>query len=317
MLVYIELVICLSCSLAASFLFSKKKSVVYGRVKDFFFYQWGQYFPFISKRVIGLFLLRMVPIFFFFFCRSWWEYFLPSSSIRVCLRLAGIYFVAEPGCLLFSWVLLSLEFLCTFASGPFLCSILFSIYVSIQHICYGLSVSTFDFKILLFLLYPVIDLSLCSTSRFIGLNLISLFCSILLLLLLQLFNFQLYFRLLTILNWEFTQDLAWGEATIICILCIYAFDSSFKWFLPVTLTVPLLRRWAVSQSATCCISYCLGMPVIFFVCISVPFLIIPRALTITDSFKMLHFFLNLYFKDSEFAYFIMFLGWFVMIRCHR
>ena len=149
-----------------------------------------------------------------------------------------------------SWILVYIRFGTFFMFYSF-----FNLCIHLAHLLWS-----FRFHIWLqnsfVLLYPVIDLSLCSTSRFIGLNLISLFCSILLLLLLQLFNFQLYFWLLTILNWEFTQDLAWGKATIICILCIYAFDSSFEWFLPVTLTVPFLSRWAVSQSATC-ISYCL------------------------------------------------------------
>ena len=42
-----------------------------------------------------------------------------------------------------------------------------------------------------------------------------------------LFDFQFYFRFLTIFHRVFTQNLAWGQVVIICILCIYIFCYRF------------------------------------------------------------------------------------------
>ena len=51
----------------------------------------------------------------------------------------------------------------------------------------------------------------------------------------------------------------------------------------------LLRRWAVPQSPVICISNRLGRSDILLMCLFVPFLIQPRALTITGTVEVLRY----------------------------
>ena len=61
--------------------------------------------------------------------------------------------------------------------------------------------------------------------------------------LLLLFNFQHFFRFLTILHRVFTQDQRWRKRVIICILCVYAFCRLF--WLIFFIHIDLLKRWVV------------------------------------------------------------------------
>ena len=102
-----------------------------------------------------------------------------------------------------------------------------------------------------------------------------------------LLNFQFYFKFLTILPRVFNQDLAWGNRVIICILYIYVFDAFSLCYFSNHIDKILRKRWAVLQSAMFCISLSLGLPGILLMCLSVPFLIIPSAPTITGTVVVL------------------------------
>ena len=97
------------------------------------------------------------------------------------------------------------------------------------------------------------------------------------------FNFQLYFRFLTILHWVFTQDLARGKGVIICILSIYVSCCLFWATFFCHIDSSLLGRWAVPQNAIFCISNRQRPPYILLMNLSIPFLIIPNAPTITGT----------------------------------
>ena len=105
---------------------------------------------------------------------------------------------------------------------------------------------------------------------------------------------NLYFWFLTIIHQVFTKFLGWEKATIVCILCIYIFLPFWLVFF-----THIDRRWVVLQSVTFCISYRLGQPSILLMILSVLFLIIPWALTITGTVAVLrsHIFLVSFSKS--------------------
>ena len=70
---------------------------------------------------------------------------------------------------------------------------------------------------------------------------------------------------------------------------ILFFIHTFSCFFSTNIDSTLLRRWAVRQSANVCISYWFGLPCISLLCLSVPFLIIKRALTITGTVVVLRY----------------------------
>ena len=124
------------------------------------------------------------------------------------------------------------------------------------------------------------------------------------------FNFQLYFQFLTILHRVFTQDIEWKKIRIICILFIYVFCCLFLVLLFHYIDSILLRRWAVLQCVIFGISYGQGLPGIVFICLFVPFLIMPRTPTITDT-VMPHFF-NFYFQIFKSSNFIILFHWYML-----
>ena len=77
----------------------------------------------------------------------------------------------------------------------------------------------------------------------------------------------------------------------------------------------LQKRWAVPHSAICRISYMLGLPGILLMSLLVPFLIIPRAPTITNTVTILrcHVFLYFYFQYFVFPYWFILFDGYVMI----
>ena len=121
----------------------------------------------------------------------------------------------------------------------------------------------------------------------------------------ELFNFQF----LTILHWVFNPDLGWEKVEIICIPCIYIFGCLF-WVIFFSHTdSTLLKRSAVPQSANFCISYKLRLPGILLICLSVLFLIILGAPTITGTVMVV---LRCHIFHFLFPCFILFFNWYII-----
>ena len=87
-------------------------------------------------------------------------------------------------------------------------------------------------------------------------------------------------------------------------------------FFSINLNSNVIKRWLIPQRAMLYISYWLELPGIFLICLSVSFLIIPRALSSMVVVLRCHIFFSFYFKVFVFAYFIIFFASNISIRCH-
>ena len=126
----------------------------------------------------------------------------------------------------------------------------------------------------------------------------------LLMVILLLFSFQIYFPFPTIFHRVLTPDLGWGKSRWLC--TFHAFCCLFWVIFYSHVDSTLLRRGSSSaRYSFFCISHRRGLPGLLLMYLFLPFLIISRAPSITDS--VIIFFLSIKKKKSRFLYLIILL----------